>query len=212
MGSIIVKYIEKNIDKICEIFFGSIYDEDEEKYADIYKYDIQEYLKKIEQSIDSIFNIHKSISNRDLKTILICQNMFYEDYKMINIEELNKFIESILTNCLLEYYSKISSEPKEVKVSEEKLTDEEEKFLKASIKFRYKNIYISLRDTILGKGVSSLKQENQEFYNDIIKDLKVEFITGTNLIYKLYAEKPQNDIIFDDICSHFDIKRNEFIF
>lgn len=214
LGSIIAKYIEKNIDTLCNALLGDIYDEYDEKYSDVYKYEIQGFLGVIESSVDSIFNIHKDITKRDLKTILITENGFCGDYDEINIEELDKFIESTLTTCLSEYYLKNSIENK--KAPSNNLSEAEEEFIKVSIDRTYDVVYNHLTDIMLNDGFAILKNSERECdvkkYNDIVSSLKTNFVLALNLKYKLYNDIPTKDSVFEGVCTHFDIKRNEFLF
>lgn len=217
LGSIIAKYIEKNIDKVCEIFLGDIYDEFDEKYSDVYKYEIQEYLCVIESSVNELLAINNEITHKDMKTILIKENSFYGNLDKINFEQLNVFVKSLLEECLSKYYTQNNTNI-DKNLLGDNLSEEELEFIKTSICVTYNIAYKRLTDIIINKEThlsllkNSDREDDRKKYKNIVDRLKHDFIVALNTQYKLYGEIPKKDSIFEGICKRFNIKRNEFLF
>lgn len=209
LGSIVAKYIEKNIDRVCEIFLESVYDEEEEKYSDVYNYEINEYLSCIEREVNTYFEINKEITHKDIKTILIKENSFFTGLDSVDMNELDAFIKELLEICLKEYYSKINPSNKSLKHN---LTEEDIELIKNSVNSKYNQTYDFLINLYLEKNEMYKELKKVDDYESFLESIKEDFIMYSNLQYKLCGEAPERNSIFESICTTLKIKRNDFIF
>lgn len=217
----IIKYIDMNISTLFDIIFGSVEDEFGEQYVDIYKYEINTFINKLESKLNQLEKINILITKDILyQQILLNWNCGYEDE--LDDEDkisLNNFIDNILNNIYGEISSALDkniSNEFNININEkEKLYIQKELF---SINHRQKMNLIEYimkkEDTTFYNLYLFLKENDKEdgAYNLIISE-KEDYINSTNLLYKLCKTKPDtDDSLHHTICRTFNIARDKFIF
>lgn len=207
--SAIAKNISKTQDELCEILLGSEYDECGTLYSSVYEYEIKEFLNNLE---DDLRSIHKkfTIDNNLLAALIITHWGCGSDECDIN--ELRTYVEGI-----------IKQSKSDITINSNfNIDDEDKEFIKGLLsekQSKSRNILIDIyleKDDDMTKLMLHFKENDNERYNGMINRIVSDYIGSTNLLYKMFDEKPSDystdDSLHQAVCDSYNIDRERFLF
>lgn len=205
----IVKYIDENIDSLFEDILGSAIDEYDEKYSSVYKYEINEFISRIESDFKILEKAEVFLSKQEiLNTVLINWGCSFSDKDYINnlTTYINILLESVycdndtvvkasFNDRFLEFIASLAGE--KIYSSEKTLSA----------------IVLDEDDSEENQIMRGFKKMDIDRYNRYIESLKKDYVTASNLNYSITGKEPYlSKIIHESICRHFGIARSEFDF
>lgn len=204
----IIKYIEKHIDDIFKIIYGSKKDELGYLYNGEYNHEMYEFKRNIE---NELYILEKSGVIFGANEVYQCfvTNWFDSDiFNNINISNnIKVFIHEMLHSI---YYTEQNN-------SELKLNYDDSNCIKELIFHKICDIekYLcnlkSDNNNIDKIIYDSIKNHDNKQSGDILQHNINKYIQLNNILYKLYKYKNDNELFYI-VCREYNIDRNKFVF
>ena len=210
LTSFIIKQISIEKDKLFEVILGRAYDEYQKKYSEVYCYEIKEFLMHLESDLSTLESNGMSLNKEILKSQIIVK--WFCDFDNCDMQKLDTFIESLLEtakrNSIFQGHFEIEEGDKAF--LKRLLTNEVERNRKILI-----NLILNEKDDTT-KILVHFREGNFKHYENIINNIKKDYIESLNLLFKLFNVQPKDWStglsLHESVCSSFNIDRESFLF
>lgn len=212
IGQDLIKIIDKRKDDLCEVMLGNKYDEDNQLYSKVYKYELNSYISYLDSHFSKLEQNGLALTLDSIKPIMLTNWGCGLD--SLNMDKLDCFI----MECI--------SVAKKTDSKQTTLLNEENDFLSSLLYKKVdetRNLLLKLylddkgsTDYSIVKLINDLKTIDNVRYTQMIENLKREYIIYSNILYKLYNICPRGYnthlTLHEGVCSHYSIDRSEFLF
>lgn len=212
-ASKIMIYLENHMEDLYRVFFGETEDEDNEPYVEVYKYEVNSFLERMESNLIRLEKAHVLLNKENISQLIILEWGCGGEDELDNKADFT--LEDFIDNLLYEIYSD------EQKLSHGlEITEDERKYIQKELFSQNHNDKMTLIALILKKEDDSkyklfkyFKETDEKHYNNLVQSTIEDYINSTNILYKLCGSKPSlDDSLHRGICDNFGIKREQFVF